>query len=91
MAEADKSNNGLDASAVTEVGQRVKDFPIVRPGSISPIDRPIARPTNLLRLFLLLLHVPWNRLILPGANFVIGGELAELVGEARTLIMLSRY
>lgn len=63
--------------------ERVKDFPIVRTARSRRPAGSIVRT---------LLPPPRsNRLISPGANFVIGGELAELVGEARTLIMLSRH
>lgn len=90
VAEADKSNNGLGGSAATEGGRGLRTFrSSTHPGSISPTDRSTGRRTPFPIIFPL--GVPWNRLILPGANFVIGGELAELVGGARTLIMLSRY
>lgn len=102
VAEADKSNNGGSAraserasDAATEAGEGLRTFRSSVPDrslAERSIDRPTDRPTDrrsLLPHFLP--RVPWNRLILPGANFVIGGELAELVGGARTLIMLSRY
>lgn len=82
MAKADKLNNGFGASTATKGEEMVKDFPIVR---IDLVGRSIDRPPR--PLFVA------SRIDLssPGANFVIGGKLVKVVGEARTLIMLSRY
>lgn len=84
VAKADKSNNGFGASTATEGGTRgLRTFR--SPTRIDLVGRSIDRPSR--PLFVA------SRIDLssPGANFVIGGKLAKLVGGARTLIMLSRY